>query len=157
MPPGGEGKITIKVNTHGYGGRKIRKNITVQTNDPNKRKLNLLVTGVVEKFVSIVPSRILLTGPAGEPIVSVVKIIPEPKYPFKIVAVQVLNDKNIRYNLEEMLPAEGSGYKLTVENLKKEKGRYYDMLSLTTDSSIRPLVKIQVSGIILDPNSSEKK
>jgi len=145
------------VNTHGYGGRKIRKNITVQTNDPNKRKLNLLVTGVVEKFVSIVPSRILLTGPAGEPIVSVVKIIPEPKYPFKIVAVQVLNDKNIRYNLEEMLPAEGSGYKLTVENLKKEKGRYYDMLSLTTDSSIRPLVKIQVSGIILDPNSSEKK
>jgi hypothetical protein len=43
---------------------------------------------------------------------------------------------------------------LTVENLKKDKGRYYDTISLKTDSKIRPLIKVRVNGYILD---KEKK
>jgi hypothetical protein len=50
---------------------------------------------------------------------------------------------------------EGAGYILIVENLKKEKGRYYDMISLKTDSKIKPLIKINVYGHIVAPKPSK--
>lgn len=110
----------------------------------------------MEKFVTIVPSSIILKGDAGQPIETSVRIIPEPKYPFKILDVQTLNQQNIRYTLEEIKPSEGTGYKLTVKNLKKETGRYYDMISLKTDSKLKPLIKISVYGTILDAKATEK-
>ncbi len=63
---------------------------------------------------------------------------------------------NIRFTLEEAKPPRGAGYILTVENLKKEKGRYYDMISLKTDSKIKPLIKINVYGQIMEPQPSNK-
>lgn len=63
---------------------------------------------------------------------------------------------NIRFTLEEAKPPRGTGYILTVENLKKEKGRYYDLISLKTDSKIKPLIKINVYGQIMEPQPSNK-
>ncbi|MBT8369423.1 MAG: DUF1573 domain-containing protein, partial [Deltaproteobacteria bacterium] len=53
MPPGGEGKITIKVDTKGYGGRKMSKTAVVYTNDKTRPQQNLVISGQVEKFVTI--------------------------------------------------------------------------------------------------------
>jgi hypothetical protein len=103
------------------------------------------------------PGNVILRGDVGKSIVTSVRIIPETKYPFKILDIQTLNQQNIRCTLKEIKPSEGSGYILTVENLKKEKGRYYDMISLKTDSKLRPLIKISVHGTILDPKPTGKK
>jgi len=85
-----------------------------------------------------------------------VKIVPEKKYPFKIIGSGSINPKNIRFTLEEAKPPEGVGYILIVENLKKEKGRYYDMITLKTDSNIKSLIKINVYGHIIEPKPSKK-
>jgi len=41
-------------------------------------------------------------------------------------------------------------YVLTVENLKKEKGMYYDTINLKTDSKYLPEIRISVSARIDD-------
>jgi hypothetical protein len=49
------------------------------------------------------------------------------------------------------------GYVLTVENLKNDKGRYFDTIKLTTDSKLRPEIKIHVYGYISDRPANQKK
>jgi ribonuclease HI len=113
--------------------------------------------GNVEKFVDIVPKRVVLRGVAGNPIKATVKIIPKDKYPFTIKKAGVTNTKNIAFTLEKTKSSEKMEYVLTVENLKKTKGRYADAVKLKTDSKIRPEIKIYVIGNILDRPKSEKQ
>ena len=92
-----------------------------------------------------------MRGYEGKQMVSTVKIIPEEKYPFKIVGSEALFGNNIRHKIEETKNSKKkTEYVLTVENLKKDKGRYYDTISLKTDSKMRPLIKVRVNGYILD-------
>ncbi|MCP4681348.1 MAG: DUF1573 domain-containing protein [Desulfobacterales bacterium] len=148
MPPGGEGKITVKVNTTGVGGRKLSKNITVHTNDKKNPRLKLKISGDVKKFATITPKRVHLRGTLGKPIKIPVSIIQEEKYPFKILEVRAENGKNISYKLEEVEKTGKAEYKLIVENKKKEVGKYSDSIILKTDSEVRPEIKIRVSGNI---------
>ena len=135
----------------------MNKSITVETNDQKNPKLNLTVFGMVEKFVTIIPKNVILRGFVGDQLKTTVKIIPEEKYPFKIIESKAINGKNIRFKLEEHKLSKEMEYVLTVENLKKDKGRYSDNISLKTDSEIRPLIRISVNGSIRDrqPNIKE--
>jgi hypothetical protein len=106
----------------------------------------------VEKFVTIKPARVRLSGFVGHPITRTVTIIPEEKYPFKILEVKATDGRNIRYELTERPAAEGKGYTLSIENTKKETGRYHDVIRLKTDSFIKPEIQIRVSGYVRDEN-----
>jgi len=119
--------------------------------------LNLTIIGNVNNFVRIIPSRVILNGFTGDPIKRTVKIIPEEKYPFKIVGDRTVQKKYICYELEEAKLSEKTGYVLTVANLKKGKGRYFETIRLQTDSKIRPEIRIRVYGNILDRTPSGKK
>ncbi len=108
-----------------------------------------MVTGLVEKFVTILPERIKLAGQPQTQIKTSVSIIPEEKFPFKILEVTAKTGINIRQDLQETEISKGKkGYLLTVENLKKETGRYFDTITLKTDSKIRPEIAISVYGNI---------
>ena len=96
-------------------------------------------------------------GYAGQPLKTVVKIIPEKKYPFKILDAKASDQKNIRYTLEETQDFQGTGYVLSVENVRKKQGNYYALISLTTDNKIKPLIQISIYGNILEPKQTEKK
>lgn len=129
----------------------------VKTNAPNNQKIYLRIMGNVKNFVTIVPKRVTLRGFTDTPINATVKIIPEKEYPFKIAEVKAINGENIRFELEKINNSEKTEYVLTVENLKKDKGRYFDTIKLKTDSKIRPEIKIHVYGYILDRPKNEKK
>ena len=101
----------------------------------------------MEKFVTIIPSRIKLAGELGTPIKEVVRIIPEEKYPFKITDVSAKRGTSFRQDLQETTVEGGKkGYQLTVENTKNETGRYFDSIILKTDSTIQPELVISVYG-----------
>lgn len=130
------------------------KTIAVLTNDSKTAESNLTVSGNVEKFVTITPSVVRLNGKIGEDLKSLVKIIPEGKYPFAVSKISAQDGKNIKYELKEEKSASGSKeYSVTVENLKKDAGFYYDVLILETDSKIQPEIKINVMARIIDPNA----
>jgi hypothetical protein len=97
-----------------------------------------------------------LRGFTGEPIQSTVTIIPEEKYPFKVLNVRARDGRDIRFKLEEENNAEGLRYALIVENQRTQKGRYFDVITLETDSRIRPRLDVRVYGDLM-PRPEEKK
>jgi hypothetical protein len=129
----------------------------VKTNTPNQPVFYLTVVGNVQNFVSIVPKRVVLRGFSGDEIKATVKIVPEDKYPFEIKDVRAVNTKNIRFNLEKSKYSNKMEYVLSVENLKKDQGRYFDTIKLETDSKIRPEIQIHVIGNILDRPENKKQ
>ncbi len=148
IPPGGQGKISIKANTSGYAGSKFSKNITVYTNDPKQPQLMLLISGQVNRFVTIEPENVNLKGIAGQKIQTSVNIVPDTHYPFNILESFADKGKNIRFALEK----KADGYVLTVENLLETAGRYFDKITLKTDNPAMPQIAVSVYGNI----SSEK-
>ena len=119
--------------------------------------MDLVITGPVEKFVTIQPRQLNLRGHAGEPVRGTATIIPEKKYPFKIINSRARDGRNIRYRLETIKTDGSLTYKLQVENVKPDSGRYYDAIVLETDSKIRPRLTVRVFGFLRLPRKESKK
>ena len=145
------------MRTGGYGGKKIRDTARIQTNDKTRPGLSVTVTGFVEKFADIRPERILLSGTAGKPIKGQVTIIQKAKYPFKILSSRARQGKYIKFDLTKDKRSNAMGYVLTVENLKKENGRYADVIILKTNNKLRPEIPIYIVGNILGAQPSKGK
>ena len=151
IPPGGKGTVSVEVNTRGYGGRRMWKRILVTTNDAENPKFYLKIGCNVEKFAHIEPYNVQLMGPLGKELKKQVSIVPLKDHPFKIVQVTAKHGKNIRFELDAAKAPEKTKYLLTVFNLRKETGRYHDVVCLKTDSEIRPEILINVYGHIKGP------
>jgi len=132
----------------------MKKTASVYTNDKNRSRIDLAISGQVEKFVTIRPQHVNLRGYAGDSITAMVTVIPEKKYPFKIIKVSAKDGKNIKFQLDEVESSGNGTYALKVENLKTDIGRYYDTIFLETDSKIRPEISVRVYGN-LRPRKSE--
>jgi len=129
----------------------LQKTIKVYTNDPGKKIVNLVVTGEVTAFAEIRPNRVRLSGKAGEPIQTEVTVTPKDQYPFKIVSVDAQREGNIKVDVTENNNGGKTEYLLTVANIKDVKTRYVDSVVIKTDSELRPELKINVYGNIMDP------
>ena len=103
---------------------------------------------MVEQFVSIKPARVTLKGPAGKPLSATVDISPKKDYPFKIIRTKAQYGKHIRYQLKTVTESGIAKYQMTIENLKKTAGRYFDVIYLSTDSNIKPQLRVDVIGRI---------
>ncbi len=108
----------------------------------------MIITGYVEKLVTISPSKVQLNGAANQNIKALVVIIPEEKYSFNIVEASAKFGEFIRYELIEVKQTNGIAYQLMVENIRKKRGRYADTIFLKTTSKFRPTIKISVFGNI---------
>lgn len=117
--------------------------------------MDLVISGQVEKFVTIRPQHINLRGYAGDSVKALVSIIPEKKYPFKILNASAKDGSNIKFELEEAKLSADGAYALKVENLKQDTGRFYDTIILETDSKIQPQISVRVYGN-LRPRKSEE-
>ena len=132
----------------------MRKTAGVYTNDKKRPRQDLVISGEVEKFVTIRPQHANMRGFVGDPIKGTVTIIPEKKYPFKILNLRAKDGKYIKYQLEETKLSDTTAYKLNIENLKTDAGRYHDSIIIETDSKIRPQLNVRVYGY-LRPRKTE--
>ncbi len=99
--------------------------------------------------MTISPASVRLTGTPESTIKTQISIIPEEKYFFKILDVEVKKGTYIQHDLEKTQNSQGKAtYLLTVKNLKKEIGRYFDSIILKTDSRQRPEITISGYGHI---------
>ena len=145
--------ITIKVNTNGYGGKGLRKNIEVFTNDPANARITLTISGSVLNFATMEPRYARLVGKAGTDIKKTITITREKAYPFQIVGIKARNGKDIAFDVKPFSKADIEGYVLTIENKKAVAGRYADSVILTTDSKIKPTITVPVYGQIISSAS----
>ena len=144
------------MNTRNKGGHTIRKHATLFTNDEKNPRLQLTISGSVDRSVTLKPNRVKLRGVVGDEIKSKVTITPEKKYPFKIVKASARDGKDIHFELSEEKGDEGLVYALVIENKRLQQGRYFDMITLETDSEIQPRLSIRVYGD-LRQRAEEKK
>jgi len=131
----------------------MQKTANVYTNDKTHPQQDLVVSGRVENFAVIRPQHISLRGQVGDSITGMVSIVPEKKYPFKIIDVKAQSGKNISFQLDEIPKSNGPAYELKVENISQNSGRYYDTITLKTDSDVRPELNVKVYGYLRERKS----
>ena len=126
----------------------MKESVRIKTNDPNRPWLQVAVKGPVKKFAEIRPERINFRGAAGETLVAEVEIIPKPDFPFTIKGIRAGKDQFIKYELTKRCTDSRNSCLIQVKNIKKDKGRYADVLYIETDSRIKPEIPIYVMGMI---------
>lgn len=157
IPAGGEGIITLKFNTNGYGGRRVRESARIKTNEANRPWLDIAVTGLVENFVDINPPHLSLRGPVGIPLKATVTIEPREKYFFKITGSRARQGNYFKFELTEESRAGKLQYQLTVETMRQAKGRYADVIYLDTDSRIKPKIQVPIVVYLYEQKKAQKE
>jgi hypothetical protein len=122
--------------------------VRINTNDPQRPWLEVVVSGRVEKFAEIRPERVHLAGPPGAPLVAEVEIFPRTDYPFTIREITAKNGAFIKYELIERCTDGKNRCVIRVENTRRDAGRYADALYVQTDSQMRPTIPIYIIGMI---------
>lgn len=145
--PGGEGKITLKLNTTGYEG-KVRKAARVYTNDPKTPQDTLIIEALVKTPIVISEKMVFLQGTTRETITRTVDIKGELNKPLKLEPVDYTLDKKVKFNLEEI--TKGKHYRVTFTTIPNVGNYFQGLLKLRTSYPEKPELVIHVRGKFLN-------
>lgn len=145
IPPGGEGKITLKVRTKGFQG-KIHKRARVFSNDPKHPQVTISLTGKVWVPIDVNPRYVRLRGTEDEEVEKVVRLRGEKKEPLMVKLASVSIPDKVEVKLQET--EKGRTYHLKVKNKVKGEARYRGELKLTTNYPEKPEIVVQITGDI---------
>ena len=136
------------VNTKNRGGTTLRKRFNVRTNDPRGEAFTLVVKGKVHAYIPLTPNRVQLRGRVGEQVQKTVHIERLKAHPFRVKAIKARDGKHLRFELKEG-DAGKDGYRLVVTNTMQQAGSYHDIITIETDSEVKPTLRIPVTARIL--------
>jgi hypothetical protein len=144
--PGGEGKITLRINTRGYEG-KFRRAARVYTNDPGNRMETLTLEVFVKTPILVSPRAVFIQGKASEVLTRSVDITGEQGKPLKIEPVDFNLNHRLQYFIEELSP--GNHYRVSFTTLPNGVDHYRGRLLLKTNYPEKPELSIFVRGRFL--------
>jgi hypothetical protein len=147
IPPGGEGKITLKLNTTGYEG-KVRKAARVYTNDPKTPQEILVIDALVKTPIMVSDKVVFLQGTTQETITRSIDIRGELNKPLKLEPVDYTLDKKVKFNIEEV--TKGKHYRVTFTSIPNVGNYYQGLLKLRTSYPEKPELVIHVRGKFLN-------
>lgn len=147
IPPGGEGRVTVTLDTARMAGTKT-KTVTVYTNDPAAPASGLTLTGQVVADLVITPSPLYLgrlrRGEVGRH--EVVVAPGRPDAAFAVTAVEP-DGPALHAHLEPR--SDGPGQKIVVElDRDVPLGRFSAELRLRTTSPREPVMSLTVFGSV---------
>jgi hypothetical protein len=143
IPPGGEGKITLRINTRGYQGE-IQKKARVYTNDPHNNVAVLGIRAFVKAPIYLSPKYVYLRGPAGQEITGTVRITAQENKPLKLEPSYFNLGKKVTYRIEEV--EAGRKFKIHFTSIPGPAGAYRGVLKLKTNYPEKPEITIGVIG-----------
>jgi hypothetical protein len=143
IPPGGEGKITLRLNTRGYEG-KLRKVVMVYTNDPKAPQEMLFFEALVKTVIMVSDRMVLLKGNTQETITRTVEIKGELNRHLKLDPVEYTLDNKVKFNIEEV--AKDEHYRITFASIPNVGDSYQGLLKLRTSYPEKPEIVIYVRG-----------
>ena len=147
IPPGGEGKITLRLNTRGYDG-KIRKTARVYTNDPKTSQDTFIIEALVKTPIVISDRMVFLRGTTQETITRTVDIKGGLNKPLKLEPIDYTLDKKVKFNIEEV--SQGKHYRVTFTSIPNVGNYYQGLLKLRTSYPEKPELVIYVRGKFLN-------
>jgi hypothetical protein len=143
VPPGGEGKIILRLDTRGYEGR-IRKAARVYTNDPGNRMDTLSVEVFVKTPILVSPRSVFIQGKAKEVLTRSVNITGDLGKPLRIEPVDFNLNHRLEYTIEELSP--GKHYRINFTTIPNAVDHYHGRLLLKTNYPEKPQLSILVRG-----------
>jgi len=146
VPPGGEGKVTLRINTRGYEGE-IRKRARVYTNDPRRTIEVLTVKALVRGPISLTPKSVYLTGEVGGDITKTVRVSAEEDKPLKLEPSGFNLSGKVRYRIEEV--EAGREFRVHFTGISNAVGIYRGFLKLKTNYPERPEITIWIKAKFL--------
>lgn len=90
IPPGGEGKITLRVNTSGYEGN-VRKTARVYSNDPSTQVETITLSAYVKVPIQLSSKIVFLQGKRAEAAKRTVEVKGGLEKPLKIEPVSSIS------------------------------------------------------------------
>ncbi len=144
IPPGGEGKVTLRMDLTNYQGS-IRKSATVFSNDPETPRVQLQLQGIVNPLIQVKPGdRISFRGFEGHVQERAIDLVSWSS-PFKIQGVETNLEGKVQHSIETV--EEDKHYRVTLSNLVP-LGVYNGYVKLKTDLARKPQITLWVNGII---------
>jgi len=143
IPPGGEGKVTLRVDTRGFEGN-VRKSARIYSNDPTNRIQTIRVEGFIRRPITLSQKTVYFQGSSHQSMTKTVKIRGGFEKPLKIEPVQFTLDQWLTYQIEEVQP--GKLYLIHFSSIPGTYHYYQGFLRLKTNYPERPEIDIQIRG-----------
>lgn len=143
IPPGGEGKITLKVHTKGYQGD-IHKSALVNTNDREQNAVYLGIKAFVKVPVLVSPPYVRFYGKAGQSITRVVEVKAGLNKALTLSQGQFDLEGKVKYRLEEI--ETGRRFKIHLTSIPGPWPTFRGALRLKTNYPEKPIINIMIWG-----------
>lgn len=137
--PGGEGKITVKINTKGYRGKRSWS-VVVLTNDPKSQTSDLKIKADVKVPVYLSSYRVYLRAIEGQSATKEVLVRGELPTPLTIEPGTFTLDGIVKYTIEEV--EKGRLFKIRFSNVPGPPQNNRGQLQIKTNYPEKPLVTI---------------
>ena len=141
IPPGGEGSITVRINTKGYQGE-IRKKARIFTNDPRKKVEVVDIKAFVKAPIYISPRFAYIRGPAGQSLSRSVSVRAGEERSLTLEEAGFNLGGRVTYAIEEV--EAGRFYRIRFTAIPGPPGDYRGVLRLKTNYPERPQIVIPV-------------
>jgi len=141
IPPGGEGRITLKINTKGYRGE-INKRAKVYTNDPKNRIVTLTIKALVMVTIRVSPVSVYFKGHEGQEITKTVQISAKEEKPLKLEPSHFNLSEKMTYRIEEI--EAGRLFKVYFTNIPGPAITFRGVLKLKTNYPDKPEISISI-------------
>jgi len=145
IPPGGEGKITLELNTKDKQGT-IHQTARVFSNDPKTSELTIGMKGNVWTPIHLSPKYARLTGVLGEKTKAIIRLRSQKQEPLTLKLVSVSIPDKVDVELRET--EKGKAWELQVDNKVNGQTNYTGQIKLMTNYPEKPELTIRISGNI---------
>ena len=143
IPPNGEGKITVKIDTRGFDGPE-RWGVKVFTNDPKWREAVLDLRANIRPVIVITGTAVLFTGKNDTPMTREVEISTGLDKPLILTPGPFTLSGKVTYSISEI--EKEKRYRVTFRNVDSNRENYRGFLKLKTNFAEKPDVTIWIIG-----------
>lgn len=157
IPPGGEGKIILEVNTKGFAGN-ITKAARVYTNDLKNKIIWIGIKAFVKVPIVVSPRLVFFSCFAEDTVEKVVTIRAGHDMPLSLNPISFPLSDKVEYRIETV--EKGRLFRVVFTNKSGISGWYNGLLKFKTNYPEKPVITIRVIGQIQTrnrvPRSSSK-
>lgn len=143
VPPNGEGKISVKIDTKGFDGPE-RWVVKVFSNDPKWGEAILDLRANVKPVITVSGTAVLFSGKKNTAMSREIEIGTGLDRPLVLTPAQFTLSGRVTYSLSEI--EKEKRYRLTFQNVAGKAENYRGFLKLKTNLAEKPEVTIWIIG-----------
>ena len=143
IPPKGEGRITVKIDTRGFDGPE-RWVVKVFSNDPKWKEAVLDLRANIRPIITLAGSPVFFTGKKNDPATGEVEIRTDLDKPLILTPERFTLSGKVTYSISEV--EKGKRYRVTFQNVGDKRENYRGFLKLKTNFAEKPDIILWIIG-----------